>query len=81
MMLVTVWHFKGANPQVRVFGISFLPNFHEAFTQLHLDQLLASGKCPSRDRRDGGIDSKTYDILRDIVSTLATSVDKDLGVH
>ena len=24
MMLVTVWHFKGASPQVRVFGISFL---------------------------------------------------------
>ena len=23
MMLVTVWHFKGASPQVRVFGISF----------------------------------------------------------
>ena len=24
MMLVTVWHFKGVNPQVRVFGISSL---------------------------------------------------------
>ena len=22
MMLGTVWHFKGANPQIRVFGIS-----------------------------------------------------------
>jgi hypothetical protein len=26
MMLGTVWHFKGANPQIRVFGISSLLN-------------------------------------------------------
>jgi hypothetical protein len=54
-----------------------MPNFHEAFTQLHLGQLLAFLKCFSRDRRDGGIDSNTDHILRDFVSTLATRVDED----
>jgi hypothetical protein len=57
-----------------------IPNFHEAFTQLHLGQLLASLKCPSRDRRDGGIDTNTYDIPWDIVST-RPGVDKDIGIH
>jgi hypothetical protein len=57
------------------------PNFHEAFTQLHLGQLLALLKCLNRDRRDGGINPNTYDILRDIVSTHATPVDEDLGIH
>jgi hypothetical protein len=56
-----------------------MPNFHEAFTQLHLGQLLASFKCTSGDRRDGGIDSKMYDILRNTVST-RPNVDEDLGI-
>jgi hypothetical protein len=56
------------------------PNFHEAFTQLHLGQLLAFIKCISGDRRDGGIDSDTCNILRDIVST-RTGVDEDLGIN
>jgi hypothetical protein len=57
------------------------PNFHDAFTQLQLGQLRAIAKCFSRDRRDGGIDPNTYNISRDIVSTLATRVDEDLGIH
>jgi hypothetical protein len=55
------------------------PNFHEAFTKLDLGQLLASGKCVSRDRRDGGIDPNTYDFSRDIVSP-RPRVDEDLGI-
>jgi hypothetical protein len=39
-------------------------NFHEAFTQLHLGQLLASDKCTSGDRRDGGIDPNADHISR-----------------
>jgi hypothetical protein len=59
-----------------------IPNFHEAFTQLHLGQLLAFVKCTSRDRRDGGIDSNTDHISRDYVST-RTCVDEDdsLDIH
>jgi hypothetical protein len=57
-----------------------LPNFHEAFTQLHLGQLRASLKCTSRDRRDGGIDPDTYNIiLWDRVSP-RPRVDEDLGI-
>ena len=59
------------------------PNFHDAFTQLHLGQLIASNKCTIRDRRDGGIDTKADHILQNIVSTQATRVDEDddLGIH
>ena len=32
MMLGTVWHFKGANPQIRVFGISSLKTFDACST-------------------------------------------------
>ena len=46
------------------------PNFHEAFIQLHLGQLLASFKRTSRDRRDGGIDPNTDYILWNIRSSL-----------
>jgi hypothetical protein len=46
-----------------------IPNFHKAFTQLHLGQLLALVKCISRDRHDGGINTSTDDILWDTVST------------
>ena len=41
-----------------------VPNFHKAFTQLHLDQLSAFIECTSGDRRDGGIDKNTEDIVR-----------------
>jgi hypothetical protein len=56
------------------------PNFHNAFTQLHLGQLLAFVKCTSRDRRDGGINSNTFDISRDSVSSLPR-VNENLGIH
>jgi hypothetical protein len=56
------------------------PNFHEAFTQLHLGQLRPSFKCVSRDRRDGGINSNTLYILRDSVSP-RPRVDEDLGIR
>ena len=55
------------------------PNFHDAFTQLHLGQLLALVKCVSRNRRDGGINSNTFYILRDSVSP-RPRVDEDLGI-
>ena len=55
------------------------PNFDEAFTQLHLGQFLALVKCLSRDRRDGGIDPNTDNILRNIVSA-RPRVDEDLGI-
>jgi hypothetical protein len=45
-------------------------NFNEAFTQLHLGQLLASMKRFSGDRRDGGINPNTDYILRNIISSL-----------
>jgi hypothetical protein len=54
------------------------PYFHEAFTQLHLGQLLASIKCVSRDRRDGGIDPNADHILRNHSSSLPR-VNEDLG--
>jgi hypothetical protein len=40
------------------------PNFHEAFTQLYLGQLLAFKKCVNRDRRDGGINPNADHIVR-----------------
>jgi hypothetical protein len=44
-------------------------NFHEAFTQLHLGQLLPLEKCTSGDRRDdGGIDPNSDHIARDSLS-------------
>jgi hypothetical protein len=36
-----------------------IPNLNEAFTQLHLGQLLAIVKCTSGDGRDGRIDPNT----------------------
>jgi hypothetical protein len=56
------------------------PNFHEAFTQFHLGQLLASVKCTNRDRRDEGIDSHTDHIFRSSLSSIS-GVDEDLGNH
>ena len=55
------------------------PNFHEAFTQLHLGQLLASNKCVSGDRRDGGVDQKADHIVRNFRSPI-TRVDEDVGI-
>jgi phosphate-selective porin len=57
----------------------FFSDFHEAFTQLHLGQLLASFKRTSRDRRDGGIDPNTDYILRSIISDWPR-VDEDLAL-
>jgi hypothetical protein len=56
-----------------------LPDFNEAFTQLHLGQLLASVKCFSGDRRDGGIDPNADHIPWDSSSSLPR-VDEDLGI-
>ena len=56
-----------------------LPYFHEAFTQLHLGQLLALPKCFGMDRRDGGIDPNTDHIPWDSSSSLPR-VDEDLGI-
>jgi hypothetical protein len=57
-------------------------NFHEAFTQLHLGQLLAYMKCTSGERRDGGINPNADHILRNFQSSLPC-VDEDLviGLH
>ena len=55
------------------------PDFHEAFTQLHLGQLHASVKCLSMDRRDGGIYSYTDDIVWNYLSS-SSRVDEDLGI-
>jgi hypothetical protein len=54
------------------------PNFNEAFTQLHLGQLMASFKCTIGDRRDGGIDPNADYILRRTISA-RPGVDEDLG--
>jgi hypothetical protein len=56
-----------------------IPDFHEAFAQLHLGQLLAFVKCISRDRRDGGINPNTDYILWNIRSSLPR-VDEDFGI-
>jgi hypothetical protein len=56
-----------------------IPNFHEAFTQLHLGQLLPLKKCMSGDRRDGGIDPNADNIMRMTLSSLP-SVDEDLVI-
>jgi hypothetical protein len=56
-----------------------LPNFHDAFTQLHLGQLLAFEKCFIRDRRDGGIYPNTDDIKWNFISSLPR-VDEDVAV-
>jgi hypothetical protein len=57
-----------------------LPYFHEAFTQLHLGQLLASCKCFGRDRRDdGGIDPNADHIVGNFSSSLPR-VDEDFGI-
>jgi hypothetical protein len=55
------------------------PNFHEAFTQLHLGQLFALEKCIVGDRRDGGINPNTFYILRDS-NSFFPRVDEDLGI-
>ena len=54
------------------------PNFHEAFTQLHLGQLLAFIKCFIGDRSDGGVNPNAYYILGNIDST-RPRVDEDLS--
>jgi hypothetical protein len=54
-----------------------LPNFDEAFTQLHLGQFLTSTKCTIGDRRNGGIDPNTDDIVRNFVSS-SPRVDEDI---
>jgi hypothetical protein len=56
-----------------------LPNFYDAFTQLHLGQLLASDKCISRDRRNGGIDTSMDHIVWNSLSS-SPRVDKDLSI-
>jgi hypothetical protein len=56
-----------------------IPNFHEAFTQLHLGQPLASFKCISRNRRDGRIDPNAYDIVRNFSSS-NPGADEDLRI-
>ena len=57
----------------------FVPDFDEAFAQLHLGQLHASVKCLSMDRRDGGIYSYTDDIVWNYLSS-SSRVDEDLGI-
>jgi hypothetical protein len=52
-------------------------NFHEAFTQLHIGQLVAIPKCIIGNRRDGGINPKTDHIIRNFSSS-STSVDDDI---
>jgi hypothetical protein len=52
------------------------PDFHEAFTQLHLGQLPAYLKCIIGDRRDGGIDPNADDIARSL--STRPSVDEGL---
>jgi hypothetical protein len=55
------------------------PNFHKAFTQLHLDQSFALAKCLSGDRRNGGIDPHADHISWDS-SSPSSCVDDDLGI-
>jgi hypothetical protein len=55
------------------------PNFDEAFTQLHLGQLLPLVKCTSGDRRDGGMDPNTDHIVWNYLSSVSR-VDEDLGI-
>jgi hypothetical protein len=55
------------------------PYLNEAFTQVHLGQLLAYMKCVSADRRDGGIDPNTDHILRNFSSSFPR-VDEDVGI-
>jgi hypothetical protein len=55
------------------------PNFHEAFTQLHLGQSLSLVKCVIGDRRDGWIDPNAFHILRNNSSHFPR-VDEDLGI-
>ena len=57
----------------------FVPNFHEAFTQLHLGQFPAFVKCVIRDRRDRWINPNTDHILWSFQSSLPR-VDEDLGI-
>ena len=57
------------------------PDFHDAFTQLHLGQLLAFTKCISRNRRDGGIDPNMDYIMWDSSSSFSgPHVDKDVVI-
>jgi hypothetical protein len=55
------------------------PNFHEAFTQLNLGQLLALVKYTNGNRRDGGIDPNADYILWNN-SSPSSCVDEDLGI-
>jgi hypothetical protein len=55
-----------------------LPYFNEAFTQLHLGQLLASAKCIDRDQRDGRIDPNADHISWN--SSSGPGVDEYLGI-
>jgi hypothetical protein len=55
------------------------PNLHDAFTQLHLGQLLAFVKCTREDRRDGGIDPNTDHITWNFSSS-SSGIDEDIGV-
>ena len=55
------------------------PNLHEAFTQLHLGQLLAFVKCYGGDRRYRGINHNSDHILWNNSSSLSR-VDEDLGI-
>jgi hypothetical protein len=55
-----------------------IPYIHDAFTQLHLGQLLAFVKCTIGDRRDGGINPDMFYISRDSSSSFSC-VDEDLS--
>jgi hypothetical protein len=57
----------------------FFPNFNEAYTQLHLGQLITFVKCTSRDRHDGGIDPKVDHIVWNLRSS-RPRVEEDVGL-
>jgi hypothetical protein len=55
------------------------PNFDDALTELHLGQFVASEKCMSGDRRDGGNNPNADYILRYSISCFS-HVDEDLSI-
>jgi hypothetical protein len=56
------------------------PNFHDAFTLLHLGQLLASVKCFIGYRRNGGINPNEDHIVRNYSLSSLPRVDEDLSI-
>jgi hypothetical protein len=55
------------------------PDFHEAFTQLHICKIIEKLKCVSGDRRDRGINPDTEHISWNNSSS-NYRVDEDLGI-